>query len=78
MDALGFIVRAADSGHAEAPRYLSMAHIILGALSRQGENPSQATPSPALGEHSRSILEKLGYSSEEIDAHIADGSVACS
>ena len=42
----------------------------------EGENASQAAPSPALGEHSRSILETLGYSSEEIDAHIADGSVA--
>ena len=44
----------------------------------EGENPSQAAPSPTLGEHSRSILEMLGYSSEEIDTHIADGSVACS
>jgi crotonobetainyl-CoA:carnitine CoA-transferase CaiB-like acyl-CoA transferase len=30
-----------------------------------------------LGEHSRSILETLGYSGEEIDALIAEGSVAC-
>ena len=42
----------------------------------EGENASQAAPSPALGEHSRSILETLGYSSEDIDALIADGSVA--
>jgi crotonobetainyl-CoA:carnitine CoA-transferase CaiB-like acyl-CoA transferase len=43
----------------------------------EGENASQATPSPGLGEHSRSILETLGYSGEEIDALIAEGSVAC-
>ena len=42
----------------------------------EGENASQAAPSPALGEHSRSILETLGYSGEDIDALIADGSVA--
>ena len=42
----------------------------------EGENASQADPSPALGEHSRSILETLGYSGEDIDALIADGSVA--
>ena len=43
----------------------------------EGENASQATPSPGLGEHSRSILETLGYRGEEIDALIAEGSVAC-
>ena len=43
----------------------------------EGENASQATPSPRLGEHSRSILETLGYSGQEIDALIAEGSVAC-
>ena len=43
----------------------------------EGENASQASPSPGLGEHSRSILETLGYSGEEIDALIAEGSVAC-
>ena len=42
----------------------------------EGENASQAAPSPALGEHSRSILETLGYSGKDIDALIADGSVA--
>ncbi|MEC7512364.1 MAG: CoA transferase, partial [Pseudomonadota bacterium] len=42
----------------------------------EGENASQADPSPALGEHSRSILETLGYSGGDIDALIADGSVA--
>ena len=42
----------------------------------EGENASQAAPSPALGEHSRSILETLGYSGEDIDTLIADGSVA--
>ena len=42
----------------------------------EGENASQAAPSPALGEHSRSILETLGYSGDDIDALIADGSVA--
>ncbi len=47
------------------------------AVKFEGENPSQATPSPALGEHSRGILEKLGYSSEEIEAHVADGIVVC-
>ena len=43
----------------------------------EGENASQAAPSPVLGEHSRSILETLGYSGKDIDALIADGSVAC-
>ena len=43
----------------------------------EGENASQAPPSPGLGEHSRSILETLGYRGEEIDALIAEGSVAC-
>ena len=43
----------------------------------EGKNASQATPSPGLGEHSRSILETLGYRGEEIDALIAEGSVAC-
>ena len=43
----------------------------------EGENASQAAPSPGLGEHSRSILETLGYSGKDIDALIADGSVAC-
>ena len=43
----------------------------------EGENASQAAPSPGLGEHSRSILEALGYSGKDIDALVAEGSVAC-
>ena len=44
----------------------------------EGENASHAAPSPGLGEHSRSILETLGYSGKDIDALVAEGSVACS
>ena len=44
----------------------------------EGDNASHAAPSPGLGEHSRSILETLGYSGKDIDALVAEGSVACS
>jgi crotonobetainyl-CoA:carnitine CoA-transferase CaiB-like acyl-CoA transferase len=51
-----------------------------------GELPSLAPPGftateprmdpvPALGEHSRSILEEIGLSSDEVDALVADGVV---
>ncbi|MAI68883.1 MAG: CoA transferase [Rhizobiales bacterium TMED143] len=43
----------------------------------EGENPSQAAPSPALGEHSHVILASLGYTHDDIEGLVAAGSVKC-
>lgn len=44
--------------------------------SRFARHPARiAGPAPRVGEHSRAILENLGYSSQEIEALIADKSV---
>lgn len=48
----------------------------IGLPVRFGGQPRQAAlPAPLLGEHSREILADLGYSSEEIEALLAAGSV---
>nr|WP_175174666.1 CaiB/BaiF CoA-transferase family protein [Achromobacter pestifer] len=48
----------------------------IGLPVRFGGQPRQAArPAPLLGEHSREILADLGYSSEEIEAMLAAGSV---
>jgi crotonobetainyl-CoA:carnitine CoA-transferase CaiB-like acyl-CoA transferase len=61
------VVSLDQPGAAEAPRLLG----VPVKLSRTPGAP--AGPGPALGEHTREVLESLGYSSEEIDALLDSG-----
>ena len=62
----------ADASSAERP--LST-HTVLLPLTLDGQRPRVRRPPPALGEHSRALLQALGYAEAEIDALCADGVV---
>jgi alpha-methylacyl-CoA racemase len=50
---------------------------LLGVPVKLSRTPgAPAGPGPALGEHTRSVLESVGYSPEEVDALLESGAAA--
>ena len=50
---------------------------LLGVPVKLSRTPgAPAGPGPALGEHTRSVLESVGYSAEEVDALLESGAAA--
>ena len=48
---------------------------MVGPLAQFSETPLEATPPPALGQHTDEVLSELGFTSEEVAAWKADGAL---